>query len=736
MDRETPPAPTNNATMKDETNRELWLAEQYVEETGRNLFLTGKAGTGKTTFLRKLKAKCSKRLVVVAPTGVAAINAGGVTIHSFFQLPFAPYIPGSTLSPGSAQSKAALRLSAEKRRIIRTLDLLVIDEISMVRADLLDHIDSVLRRFRHNDMPFGGVQLLMIGDMHQLAPVIKDEEKHMLEAYYPTLFFFGSHALQKTSFVTVELKKVYRQSDTLFLTLLNHIRHGQADSHTLAQLNRRYLPDFKPNEAEEYIPLTTHNRQAQEINDRCLRELPGRYYTYEAEVKGDFPESSYPTAARLELKCGAQIMFIKNDTEVPRRFYNGKIGRIHALSENRIEVICEDWDSPLPIAPMQWDNTQYKLNPESKEIEETVCGSFTHYPIRTAWAITIHKSQGLTFDRVIINAGSSFAYGQVYVALSRCRTLEGLVLSTPIGADNLIEDETVAGFSKTVSDAEYEPEVLREDTQAYRLFLLHELFDFASLAAALGRICRLLDEFLYRNYPKLLENFKQELALFPDTIHRVSERFAGQYTPLLKASEEDAVSASRLLERIAAAAQYFQEKLQPFSALLLAAQAVSTDNKTVRKRWEEALEEGKLLLHCKLELMNYATRGFSTQGYLEARAQALLPEEQKKSRTTRQKKSEPAKLEISSDLLHPELFEELRAWRNAKAVAANLPAYTVLQQKALIGIANTLPSVPKELLRIPYMGKKTVQLYAEEILSIVEKYKERGGLEGQKSLFD
>lgn len=700
------------------------MAHRYVEETGRHVFLTGKAGTGKTTFLKKLKQSSSKRMVIVAPTGVAAINAGGVTIHSFFQLPFAPFVPGSTLQ----QNNYAHRFGKEKINIIRSLDLLVIDEISMVRADLLDHIDSVLRRYRDKEKPFGGVQLLMIGDMQQLAPVIKEEEKHLLSSYYETLFFFGSLSLQKTSYVTIELKTVYRQSDTHFLMLLNKIRSNQIDEQTFSTLNLRYLPNFNPKEDEGYITLTTHNRQAQYLNQQKLEEIPEKSYKYEALIQGDFPEQLYPTEKTLLLKRGAQIMFIKNDTETPRRFYNGKLGKVWSLSSDSIQILCEDWHEPITLKRMQWDNTQYTLNEETKEIEEKIEGSFEHYPIKTAWAITIHKSQGLTFDRVIINAGSSFAHGQVYVALSRCRTLEGLVLSTPLTPSVLINDETISSFSEKVAHTHHEEQEVLQSTQEYFYQLLCELFDFKKLQNALFRLERILDEHLYHPYPRLLEEYKKECPTFTEQTLKVADKFRTQYTSICYDPSLQEDSKNELLQkRITAAAPYFLEQVTRLKPLQLASTTVETDNKTIRKRWEDTLFEFTTLLHQKIMLLTYAKEGFSLQSYLKVRAQSMITDSPAFSKRKVREKS-VTKLEVSADMLHPELFETLKRWRNKKAGEIGLPVYTVIQQKAMLGISNLMPANKEELIRIPYFGKKGTEKYGTEILEIVIKYRRKKGL--------
>ena len=375
-------------------NPELDSAWRLVETTGANLFLTGKAGTGKTTFLKNLKKKSSKRMVVLAPTGIAAINAGGMTIHSFFQLPLSPYVPGATFGT----DKKYFKFSKVKRNIIRTLDLLVIDEISMVRADLLDAVDSVMRRYREYDKPFGGAQLLMIGDLQQLAPVIKDDEWGMLERFYDTPYFFSSKALRSATYKTVELSNVYRQQDTFFISILNQIRENKITDEALAALNKRYIPGFVPSDNSDYIRLTTHNYQAQSINDRELDALQSKEFVFEAEIEGSFPETSFPADKRLVLKAGAQIMFIKNDSD--KRFFNGMIGEVVSLCNDRIAVRGKKDDTVFYLEKAEWTNSKYTIDNNTKEIKESVEGVFRQYPLRLAWAITIHKSQGLTWTDI------------------------------------------------------------------------------------------------------------------------------------------------------------------------------------------------------------------------------------------------------------------------------------------------------------------------------------------------
>ena len=591
-----------------EENHEIELAWQVIENTGTHLFLTGKAGTGKTTFLRRLKELTPKRMVVVAPTGIAAINAGGVTIHSFFQLNFAPYIPESTFN--SAQ-QGFHKFGKEKINIIRSMDLLVIDEISMVRADQLDAIDAVLRRYRDRSKPFGGVQLLMIGDLQQLAPVVKEEDWSLLSSYYDTAFFFGSHSLKETEYITIELKKVYRQSDTEFVGLLNKIREKEADDAVLEELNKRYLPGFRPREEEGYIRLTTHNYQAQQYNDRQLLSLSGRAFSFQAKVEGTFPESAYPADEMLTVKEGAQIMFIKNDSSGEHRYYNGMIGLVTAVSKDGIRVKGNGESQDFLLETEEWTNSKYSLNPQTKEITEEVEGTFRQYPIRLAWAITIHKSQGLTFERAIIDANASFAHGQVYVALSRCKSLQGLVLSSPLRRESIISDDTIDEFTRNAGEMTPDKHKLALLRQHYFYELLCEQFDFHPIEQHFLRLLRLLDEHLYRLYPKLLERYKTTADLYKTQIMKVADTFKLQYSALLMGAE-DYTANPKLNERVMAGAHYFRQHLEDLLTPLITSTKVETDNKELKKKFSEAADAMKTALHVKLGTLCYTEKeGFS-----------------------------------------------------------------------------------------------------------------------------
>lgn len=424
-------------------NFELDVARFIVEKTDMSLFLTGKAGTGKTTFLREVVRYTKKKCIVLAPTGIAAVNAGAMTIHSFFQFGLGPFVQG-VIEP-----KSDFRINKSKLELIRHLQLLIIDEVSMVRADLMDHIDVELRRIRRNSKPFGGVQLLMIGDLQQLPPIAHGGEDELLRQYYKTLYFFSSAALKSMKYSCIELKNVYRQTDRHFIDILNHARDCTLTSQDISDLNARYIPGFSPKPEDGYIRLMTHNRQVDYVNETELEKLDSKPYTFVAAVTGTFPEESYPTADSLTLKKGAQVMFIKNDPE--RRFINGTLGEVKGIDKNSIAVRLAESGTVIDVEPMEWQNIRYQFDEESKEISSKQIGRFKQYPLKAAWAITVHKSQGLTFDKAIIDVHAAFSPGQAYVALSRCRTLDGLVLSSPVSASVFMRDNAVDAYMNYIS---------------------------------------------------------------------------------------------------------------------------------------------------------------------------------------------------------------------------------------------------------------------------------------------
>lgn len=715
--------------MMSTSNPELDLARRIVENTGTHLFLTGKAGTGKTTFLKDLKQRSPKRMVVTAPTGIAAINAGGMTLHSFFQLPLAPYVPDSTFR--AEKDVHRYKFSKEKKRLIRSLDLLVIDEISMVRADILDAVDAVLRRFRQPHLPFGGVQLLMIGDLQQLAPVVKPEEWDMLSQYYDTPFFFSSRALSETHYATVELKQTYRQTDEHFLALLNNIRTNRADAATLEQLNKRYIPDFTPPASPRYIRLTTHNMLAQSINDGELNKLDTPTFTYRAKITGNFPEYNYPTEETLTLKEGAQVMFIKNDHSGERRYFNGMIGEIVSIDQESFVVQSQDFNGEIRVEREHWDNTRYTLNEQTMEINEEVEGSFEQFPVRLAWAITIHKSQGLTFSHAIIDARDSFAHGQVYVALSRCRTLEGMVLSSPLSAGAIICDTTVNNFNAAMASRTPGTTVIDGWEKRYYHQLLQELFSFDTLLEHFNDLHRLVAEHFGLLYPQMLEQFNFHAQTIQNKLCDIATRFASQYTRIIS-EQADYVSSSLLKERIHNASRYF---LDEFSPICQWAEQLSipTDNKELKKRIADYTEKLRQSCTQKYKLLEFVhEEGFDISSYLHKKAVISLEAEGGGDTTapskSRRKKADETILQVPSDIVLPELYQRVVSWKQKKAQELGIPGYCVLQQKALLGIVHFLPDNPKSLLKIPYMGKTTVEKYGKDLLEIVTAYMKENNL--------
>ncbi|MFC2475183.1 MAG: ATP-dependent RecD-like DNA helicase [Prevotella sp.] len=560
-----------------EHNKELATAWEFVEHTGTSIFLTGKAGTGKTTFLKTVKERSSKRMIVVAPTGVAAINAGGVTIHSFFQLPLTPYVPGAAI-------RDRYDFSKEKRRIIRSVDMVVIDEISMVRADLLDAIDFVLRRYRDATQPFGGVQLLMIGDLQQLTPVVTPRDEEVLRGYYSTPYFFGSKALQQVNYVTIQLTRVYRQQDEAFITILNHIRDGHPTPEDLSLLNRRCKPLFIPRPGDGYIRLTTHNRMADSYNENELQKLPGRSIVFTAEVKGEFPSQNYPAEERLTLKAGAQVMFIKNDPSGRHLYYNGRIGHITSISNDGITVRCTGDNEDIKVEQQEWENTRYVINPSTKVIEPQVQGVFRQYPLRLAWAITIHKSQGLTFEHAIIDAGRSFASGQVYVALSRCKSLEGLVLASPIDTAGIINDGRVTDYiSRQQQAAEESIGRLPDLKEEYYRTQLLDMFDFTGIYNAQQMLNRVLLEH-FRSYPRLTLFHKLVLQNIKTKVIDV----AYKWLTVIRHKPVADLHSEAFLLRVRRSADYFAAELKAQIPELL---EKTTTLKCQNQRTAELLEE-------------------------------------------------------------------------------------------------------------------------------------------------
>lgn len=699
----------------EQTNEALGLARDFVRDTEANLFLTGKAGTGKTTFLHSLKSEHSKRMIVTAPTGVAAINAGGVTIHSFFQLPFGPQILEAGNQGSSAPDQRLInRFSRDKINIIRSLDLLVIDEISMVRADLLDAVDKVLRRFRSRGKPFGGVQLLMIGDLHQLAPVVKETDWEILKAHYESPYFFSSKALRKTGFVCIELEHIYRQQDNHFISLLNKIRENKLDKAAIDLLNSRFQPDFKPDQAAGYITLTTHNQQALRINTERMNGINLSGTVFEAEVSGDFPPLSYPNEPHLLLKPGAQVMFVKNDTSREKRYYNGKIGVITTIDDGVVEVVCPGDDEPIITGPIEWHNYAYTIDAKTEEIIETLLGTFTQLPLKPAWAITIHKSQGLTFDNAVIDAGAAFAHGQVYVAMSRCRTLEGLVLTSRIDQRCLKGDQAIEGFMQAMTKQRPDKNLLSTLTQQFEFSLLVELNDFWPLHRHLDYL-----EKLFREHQSSLPGVEIDKllalkkALRKDLID-VATVFSHQLKRLFDA--EPNLSANTLLqERLVKACTYYTTTLDNLKGQADDALLFETDNKAVKRSLSDGMEKWLQEWQLKKACLGTVNTGFQRESYLRTRATASL---EKGAAAKKQALIEQEEA-WSDTQLHPDVYQRLKRWRDQQGAIRHLPPYLILPSKTLMAIANLLPRNLEQLKRVKGVGKKKLDQYGVDILRLI-----------------
>ena len=703
---------------KFQTNPRLELADQYVRFTNKNVFLTGKAGTGKTTFLKNIKAHSPKRMVIVAPTGVAAINAGGVTIHSFFQLSFGPNIPNQ-----NPDSKPLVRkFGNEKIKAIKAIDILVIDEISMVRADILDAIDDVLRRYRNRNLPFGGVQLLMIGDLHQLAPVVKDDEWNILRPYYASPFFFESKALALSQFITIELTHIFRQADEDFINLLNKVRDKKLDAESTRLLNSRYDPNFTYPKDEKYITLTSHNKAAMFINTSKLKELVGKSYSFTAEITDDFPESMYPNELELELKVGAQIMFVKNDNNSEKRYFNGKLGEIVSVDDDQISVKCPHETEEIIVSRTTWDNIKYVLD-DTKTLQENTIGTFTQFPIKMAWAITIHKSQGLTFDRAIIDAASSFAHGQVYVALSRCKTFEGLVLSTPITSESVKSDKIINTFNQEAEKQDLSEVALMEAKKHTQSEWIRDLFDFITIKNSLN--------YLYQSFAKVQAQFAttshQNLSNINDNYHieidPVMDKFSRQLeTFILQTSLPE--ESPELQDRIKKGSIYLYQKLEELTYNPLKIIDLACDNKETKgniyKLWEQCLKN----VYEKLILLKINQKGFDSTQYLTTKANANIDFETEKNKLT--KSQNPTSPTGNKN----DLYGSLKVWRDSIANEKDLEKYMVIAQKTLQNLAEEMPRSKGQLAQISGLGNIKIKQYGDEILDIINEFCEANNIEG------
>lgn len=679
----------------------------FVFETNGNLFLTGKAGTGKTTALRYINEHCTKQLVIAAPTGVAAINAGGTTIHSLFQFPFYAYLPNNP-----KKLLETLKYNEKRLKLMRDLELLIIDEVSMVRADLLDAIDVTLRSVRRRrDEPFGGVQVLLIGDMFQLPPVVKNEDWMFLKQFYDSPYFFDSQVFKEYKPIYLELTKVYRQSDQTFIDVLNKVRNNQLDDETVGLLNARYCETITQEELEKTITLTTHNHKADTINHKAMENLKAKVFKFNASVKGNFPEKIFPVNEVLELKEGARVMFVKNDQD--KRYFNGLIGVISELKHDAIFVKCPDQTFPIEVKKEIWENVSYTHNKKTNQIEEEKLGEYEQYPLRLAWAITIHKSQGLTFDEVVIDAQEAFSAGQVYVALSRCRSLEGLKLKSKIAPQSLRNDQKIVGFAQSKPEDNEVQVLFKDSRKRYLEQMILSTFDFSffmyesrDLEASAFKHVNHLDA-------KDIEFFK-ELSNGFGVLQQTAAKFAQQLNRLFTTSnsiEQD----SDLQERISKAANYFGLELSKLAARL-ENHGVSTESKTASDDISPVLQDMWLQALSKNNLIQACFKGFSLNEFINKKLSLNLPSKKLSIYASKPSVASSKKVE------HQALLEQLFAVRQEILEETNLPIFMIASKDTIEEMAVYLPQTKEDLLKIKGFGKAKVDAYGDRFLTLIKDY--------------
>lgn len=718
--------------MKIEHTKEFDLAYRFVTETNLNIYLTGKAGTGKTTFLKYLRQNSIKKTVVAAPTGVAAINANGVTLHSLFQLPFGVILPDTNFLHNTESLFinhpliSKIHYGKEKLDLLRSIELLIIDEASMLASYILDAIDVILRYVRKKpESPFGGVQLLLIGDLYQLPPVVKREDWEILQEYYSSIFFFDSFVLRENLPVVIELKEIFRQKDEKFIEILNGIRNNDITEENFKLLNSRLLRNFRPNDNDGYITLTTHNYQSDEINRKKLSNLSSRTYTYRADIIGEFPENIFPAEEELELKTGAQVMFLKNDTE-GKKYFNGKIGIITKLDADAIKVKCKDDFDEIDVNKSEWHNIRYVLDAETRELTEEVLGTFSQYPLRLAWAITIHKSQGLTFERAVIDAEKAFAIGQVYVALSRCTSLEGLVLSSPVYRNFLGEHQDLKDWQKK-NHYQNLTQLFIESRQNYILEELQNIFSWKNWHYEL----KALNEFLWENRIKIssetltwLSNLIEKQKALSETAEKFKQTIVRLNNNSMHVENND-----NLQKRIKDGAAYFYDEISKWNALF-SNYHLSVETKKLSRKIDRWLEEISFVVQKILFKISICKNGFLLDDYLRS---------QKSFSPLLTKHASYSKGKLTSDkdeiIPHRELYHKLLELRSQIRKATSLPNYLIFNNIAIKNLCTSLPSTKEELLHVKGFKKAKADIFGDKIIPLVKEYCRQNNVEpSQKEL--
>ncbi|MBX3163987.1 MAG: helix-turn-helix domain-containing protein [Bacteroidetes bacterium] len=698
-----------------EINSQFEQVLRFVNETQQIIFLTGKAGTGKTTLLKYVKENTFKQMAIVAPTGVAAINAGGSTIHSFFQFPFTPFLPTLKESGELDVAKTqlpTLKYNAQRLNIFRNLELLVIDEVSMVRADLLDQIDVTLRQTRKRwYQPFGGVQVMLIGDMYQLPPVVQQEEWQLLNSVYSSPFFFDSRVVKQFPPVYIELEKIYRQNEAQFINLLNKVRNNILDTESLEELNSHYKANLSQQDYQNNITLTTHNRKADSINSKNLEALPDKAFKFKCRVEGIFSDKNFPAEEELILKKGTRVMFLKNNAE--KNYYNGKIGIVTFVNDETIKVKCDEDTNEIEVARETWTNVSYKLDRATKHIDEEILGTFTQFPLRLAWAITIHKSQGLTFDKLIIDAAESFSAGQVYVALSRCRSLSGLTLSSRISPQALMNDNNILNFSSTKQDEEQVQNIFSSSQREYIKTVLLALFDLSAQQQNrkdLGGVIETFKAKITTEGHFWAKSFFEKI----DALNDVANKFKNQLSGLID-NATNIESDTNLQERIKKASLYFETELQNCLNDLRNCPLV-TESKEAADEMNGILQTLFEALFQKHALIKNCANGFVFSEFVKNKLSLRYPD----FRINVYASAKNTK--VSADVKYPDLYRKLILLRDDICNDEQKPIYMVANKNTLTELANFLPAAKEDLLKISGFGEAKVNAYGDGFLKIIKEF--------------